>query len=157
MNYFFKGLRSGNLKYWLVLVFIAAWVVAAIDMFASTFGSPGVMGGRWFYIMLILTILAPVVYYVYDFSTRSNKQKKIKAVEQKAALFEPRREKEIRKILELSPDFVTLCYECIHYNPQLRVCARQFSDNVSYQRIKEVRINNRPYCLYWEGASKKHR
>ncbi len=135
---------------------MAAWVVAIIDMFASAFGSPGVLGGTWFYTTLILTILAVVVYYVHDFSTRSNKQKKTKVVEQKAALFEPRREREIRKILEVNPDFVTLCYECIHFNPQLLVCARQFSDNVSYQRVKEVRINNRSYCLYWESISRKH-
>jgi hypothetical protein len=155
MNYFFKGLRSGTLKFWVVIVFMAAWFVAIIDIFASAFGSSGVMGGKWFYIMLILTILVPVAYYVYDFSTRSNKQKKIKEVEQKAALFEPIREKEIRRILEANPEFVTLCYECIHFNPELRVCARQFSDDVSYQRLKEVKINNKSYCLYWQSPSKK--
>lgn len=134
---------------------MAGWFVALIDMFSSALGSRGVMGGKVFYIMLALTILVPVVYYVYDFTTRSKKQKKIKTVEQVAALFEPRREQEIRKILETNPEFVTLCYECIHFNPDLRVCARQFSDDVSYQRIKEVKINNRQYCLYWEAAPGK--
>ena len=155
MNYFFKGLRSGTLKYWVVMIFMAGWFVALIDIFASAFGSSGVMGGRWFYIMLFLTILVPVAYYVYDFSNRSTKKKKIKEVEQKAALFEPKREQEIRRILEVNPEFVTLCYECIHFNPELRVCARQFSDDVSYQRVKEVKINNKSYCLYWVAASKK--
>jgi hypothetical protein len=111
------------------------------------------MDGKWFQVTLILTILAPLAYYVYDFSTRSNKQKKLKAVEQAAALFEPRREQEIRKILEINPEFVTLCYECIHFNHHLRHCARQLSDDVSYQRVKEVRINNRQYCLYWEATA----
>jgi len=151
MSYFFKELRRGSLKFWGVVVFMAAWFVALIDIFASAFGS-GVMGGKWFYTMLILTVLAPVVYYVYDFATRSKKQKNIKTVEQAAALFEPRREQEIRRILEVNPEFVTLCYECIHFNPDLRVCARQFSDDVTYHRVKEVRINNRQYCLYWEAA-----
>jgi hypothetical protein len=155
MNYFFKGLRSGNLKYWAVVVFMAAWFVALIDIFASAFGSSGVMGGKWFYIMLILTILAPLAYYVYDFITRSKTRKKIKEDEQKAALFEPGREQEIRRILEVNPEFVTLCYECIHFNSDLLVCARQFSNDISYQRVKEIRINNRSYCLYWVSASKK--
>ena len=113
------------------------------------------MGGKLFYIILILTILVPVGYYVYGFSNRANKRKKRKVVEQKAELFEPKREQEIRRILEVNPEFVTLCYECIHFNPDLRVCARQFSDDVSYQRVKEVRINNKQYCLYWKAASKK--
>jgi hypothetical protein len=155
MSYFFKGLRSGTLKYWFVLVFFAAWFIALIDIFASAFGSGGVMGGKLFYIILILTILVPVGYYVYGFSNRANKRKKRKVVEQKAELFEPKREQEIRRILEVNPEFVTLCYECIHFNPDLRVCARQFSDDVSYQRVKEVRINNKQYCLYWKAASKK--
>lgn len=155
MNYFFKELRSGTLKFWVVMVFAAAWFIALIDIIASAFGSGGVMGGKWFYATLILTILAPVAYYAYDFSTRSTKKKKLKAVEQKAALFEPQREKEIRRILEVNPEFVTLCYECIHFNPELRVCARKFSKDVSYQRVKEVKINNKSYCLYWVDASKK--
>ena len=113
------------------------------------------MGGKLFYIILILTILVPVGYYVYGFSNRANKRKKRKVVEQKAELFEPKREQEIRRILEVNPEFVTLCYECIHFNPDLRVCARQFSDDVSYQRVKEVRINNKQYCLYWKAASKQ--
>ncbi|MGD2085897.1 MAG: hypothetical protein PVH61_06920 [Candidatus Aminicenantes bacterium] len=155
MNYFLRELRSGNLKYWVVMVFVAAWFVALIDIFGAAFGSSGVMGGRWFYATLILTILAPVAYFVHDFTTRSKKKKKTKAVEQKAELFEPRREKEIRRILEVNPEFVTLCYECIHFNPELRVCARKFSDDVSYQRVKEVKINNKSYCLYWVDATKK--
>jgi hypothetical protein len=155
MSYFFKELRRGSLKFWVVVVFMAAWFVAFVDIFASAFGFGGVIGGKWFYFMLIITILAPVVYYVYDFTTRSKKQKKIKTVEQNAALFEPRREQEIRRILEVNPEFVTLCYECIHFNPDLRVCARQFSDDVSYQRVKEVKINNKQYCLYWKAASEK--
>lgn len=155
MNYFFRELRSGTLKFWVVMAFMAAWFVALIDIVASAFGSGGVMGGKWFYFMLIITILVPVVYYTYDFTTRSKNKKKTKAVEQKAELFEPRREKEIRRILETNPEFVTLCYECIHFNPDLLVCARQFSDDVSYQRIKEVKINDKKYCLYWVDASKK--
>ena len=155
MTYFFKELRSGTLKFWIVMVFAAAWFVALIDMFGAAFGSGGVMGGKWFYAMLIITILAPVAYYAYDFSNRSTRKKKLKAVEQKAALFEPKREKEIRRILEVNPEFVTLCYECIHFNPDLRVCARKFSKDVSYQRVKEFKINNKSYCLYWVDASKK--
>ncbi len=113
------------------------------------------MGGRWFYATLILTILVPVAYYVYDFTTRSKNKKKTKVVEQKAALFEPKREKEIRRTLEVNPEFVTLCYQCIYFNFELRVCTRKFSDDVSYQRVKEVKINNKSYCLYWVDASKK--
>lgn len=155
MSYFFKGLRSGTWKFWVFVAFMAAWFVAVIDILASSFGSGGVMGGKWFYFMLTITILVPVVYYAYDFSTRSKTKKKVKEVEQKAELFEPRREQEIRRILEANPEFVTLCYECTHFNPDLLVCARQFSDDVSYQRIKEVKINDKKYCLYWESASKK--
>lgn len=135
------------------MVFFAIWAVAIIDAFSTAFGSGGILNGKWFLFAVILTFLAPVIYYIYDFSTRSRKQKKIEAVEEEAALMEPRREQEIREILKENPGFLTLCYQCIHFNPNLRHCARQLSDDITYQRIKEVKINDRKYCLYWIASN----
>lgn len=152
MNYFLKGLLSGNRNYWLGVTFIGVWVVALIDAFGTAFGSSGILNGRWFQVTLILTILAPVSYFVYSKIITTKKQKTLKALEEEAALFEPRREQEIKEILEENLEFLTLCYTCIHFNPNLRHCARLLSDDVSYQRVKEVKINGRKYCLYWEAS-----
>jgi hypothetical protein len=150
MNYFIKGLISGNHKYWAAVGAMGLWIVAIIDFLSSNFRPPGLFDGKFFFAILILTIIAPVIYYIYDFSARSTKQKKIRTVEETAAILEPKREQEIRKRAAEDPEFATLCYQCIHFNSHLLHCARKLSDDVSYQRVKEITINNRKYCLYWE-------
>jgi len=152
MNYFVQGLIRGNKKYWAALAAIGIWVVAIIDAFSTGISPPGLFNGKWFAVTVFLTILAPIVYYIYDFITRSKKQKQMKLVEGEARAFEPRREEEIRKLVAENPEFVTLCYECIHFNPDLRACDRRLTDDITKQRVKEIRINNVVYCLYWKKA-----
>jgi len=152
MNYFLKGLISGNRKYWLGVAFIGVWTVALIDAFGTAFGSSGILNGRWFQVTLVLTILAPVACFVYSKIVTTKKQKTLNALEEESALFELEREQEIKDILEENQGFLTLCYECIHFNPDLRHCSRLLYDDVSYQRVKEVKINDRKYCLYWEAS-----
>jgi hypothetical protein len=129
---------------------MGAWLVALIDILSTSFKPPGLFDGKFFTLILILTLIAPVVYYVYDYWTRTTKRNKINTVEETAAILEPKREQEIRKRVAENPEFATLCYQCIHFNPHLLHCARKLSDDVSYQRIREISINNRKYCLYWE-------
>jgi hypothetical protein len=156
MNYFIKGLVSGNRKYWAVMAAIGAWIVAIVDFLSSNFRPPGLFNGRFFFFILILTLISPVIYYVYDYWTRSQKHIKIKTVEETAALLEPKREQEIREKVAEDPEFATLCYQCIHFNSHLLHCKRKLSDDVSYQRVKEITINNRKYCLYWVAGSEEH-
>jgi len=152
MNYFFKGLRDGNKKYWAGVGVAAVWFVAFIDILSTAVKPPGLMNGKFFTVTLILTVAAPVVYYVYSTVKAKKEKKETRLMEEEAALFEPRREQEIRRILAENPEFVTLCYQCIHFDPRLRHCAKALSDDIAYKRVKEVRINNRKYCLYWEEA-----
>lgn len=154
MNYFIKGLISGNWKYWAYIGVMVIWLVAVIDIFSTAVNPPGLFNGTWFNVTLIMTFVGPVLYYVFDLLVRTKRGKKIKTVEAKAAWFEPQREKAIRRMVERDPEFVTLCYQCIHFDSHLLACAKQFSNDVAYQRVKEITINNRKYCLYWEDASR---
>jgi len=75
MNFFLKGLLSGNRKYWLGVAFMGVWAVALIDAVANTLGSSGVLNGIWFQVTLILTILSPVAYFVSSKIVTTKKQK----------------------------------------------------------------------------------
>jgi hypothetical protein len=149
MNYFLKGLASGNKLYWAGVAFLGAWMVGLIDVISSAIKPPGLANGKWFKIMLVITLAAPVVYYIYDATRRKKKAKIEKNVSEEAAVFEPEREEEIRLILEKNPDFVTHCFQCIHFDSNLLHCAKQLSEDTAYQHMKEIKINDKKYCLYW--------
>ena len=144
MDYFKMGLFSGNAKFWVAMLVLGAWAGAALDIIT------GVFNGLWVLITLIFTALVLLAYYGIPALIGLEKKKKIKAIEEEAVLFDAQREKEIRKILEENPQFATHCYECIHFNPDLLHCARKLSKKISYQRVKEITINGKNYCLYWE-------
>ncbi|MCP5050235.1 MAG: hypothetical protein GY940_23920 [bacterium] len=153
MNYFFHELRSGNLKAIIAIAVMAMWFVALIDLLTSMFGS-GAFGGKVFSAALIITIVSPIVYFIVD-STRSSKtKKKVRIASETADVFETRREKEVRDMLYRDPEFTTHCYKCVHFNPDLLVCKKKFSQDIDYKRIKEIKINDRLYCLYWDPGKR---
>ena len=152
MNYFIRGLLQGNKRYWAAMAAMCIWLVAIVDAISTGIRAPGLFNGKWFTVTAILTALAPVVYYIYDFATRSRRQKIMKGVEDVAKAFEPRREQEIRRMVAENPEFTTHCFECVHFNPNLRTCGRRLTEDISKQRIKEIKINNITYCLYWKKA-----
>jgi hypothetical protein len=149
MNYLLKGLASGNKTYWAAVGILGAWAVAIIDVFSYALRPPGLSNGLVFKLVFILTILGVVGYFASKYIADKKKEKTIKTVEAEAPVFEAQREKEIRRILEENPGFTTHCYQCVHFNDHLRHCAKTLSEDIAYKRVKEVRINNRKYCLYF--------
>ncbi len=131
---------------------IAVWVFAIFDFIFSIAGS-GLFNGILFKITAVVTAVALLFFLFYKYFKNKFTQKKIKAVEEHAALFEPKREEEIRRLYEKHPEFATHCYECIHFNPDLKHCSKNLSDDITQQRLKEVQIGNRKFCLYWERAA----
>jgi len=152
MHYFLKGLIQGNTRFFIFSAYLGCWFIGFIDILSTAIGSHGIWGGKIFYITNICGVLAIIGYYFFDFSKRKKYSEKETNVERIAAIFEPRREKEIRRIIEDTPDFVTLCYNCIHFDPRFLHCARKFSDDVSYRRVKEITIDGKKYCLYWRES-----
>ncbi|NIM12454.1 MAG: hypothetical protein GTO45_10095 [Candidatus Aminicenantes bacterium] len=154
MNYFLKGLASGNKTYWAAAGIFSAWAVAIVDVFSYAFKPPGLSNGLVFKLVFILTILGVVGYFAYKYTADKKKEEKIKTVEAEAPVFEAEREEELRRILQENPEFATLCYQCIHFNDHLRHCAKTLSEDIAYKRVKEVRINNRKYCLYFSPSAR---
>jgi hypothetical protein len=150
MSYFLKGLASGNKTYWAAVGILSIWAVAIIDAFTYALKPPGLSNGIVFKIVFLFTALGVVGYLVYKYTTDKKKEKEIKSVEAEAPVFEAEREEEIRRTLQENPGFNTLCYRCIHFNDHLRHCAKILSEDIAYKRVKEVRINNRKYCLYFQ-------
>jgi len=150
MNYFFKALREDNKKFW----FFAAWftfgVLALVDVLSTALGG-SVFKLKVFYGFIILNITGVIALIVYKAVSERLKKERAKEVEAEAAVFEPKREEEIREILEANPGFQTFCYKCIHFNHDKLHCARKMAD----ERVKEVKIEDRKYCLYYEESPPK--
>jgi hypothetical protein len=144
MNYFFKALREDSKKFWLFTLWFSGGVVALVDVFATALGG-SVFELKAFYGFIILNIIGIIVLVIYKAVSERLTKELAKEVEAKAAAFEPKREDEIREILKTNPGFQTFCYMCIHFNQDKLHCARKMAD----ERVKEVKINDRKYCLYW--------
>ena len=143
MDYFTRDLFTGNARFWVAMIFFGLWGGATIDFIT------GVFKGLWFLIALILTALALALYFGIPALKGLRKKRENKIVELHAVPFEAEQEKEFRKILEQHPEFTTHCYECIYFNSRLLHCSRKLSGKASRQRVREVDIKGKKYCLYW--------
>ena len=150
MNYFLRGIFTGNKKFFFIAISIGIWGVAFLDGFTN-----GVLNGWFFIITLILSAIGFLTFIFFKYYSDVNKRKKTKAAEAEALEFEPQREAEIRKQIEENPEFVTLCYECRHYDHNHRHCSRNMTLDITKQRLKEIRIGYTKYCLYWEIPSEE--
>ena len=150
MNYFLKGVFTGNRKFFFIDISIGIWGVAFLDGFTS-----GVLNGWFFIVTLIVTAVGFLTFIFSKYYLDAKKRKITKIVEADAAEFEPIRETEIRKLVKENPEFVTLCYECKYYDHNHRHCLRNMTLDITIQRLKEIRIGNTKYCLYWEIPSEE--
>ncbi|MEN8152744.1 MAG: hypothetical protein ABFR75_01865 [Acidobacteriota bacterium] len=143
MNYWIKYLV--NDKSFLVKLFIPGIIFANfIDIASNILNPPGYFN-LWVTKITVLILVPSIIIYI---KKNFKKLKKLKQMEKEAPEFEKNREYEIRKILEGNADFSTFCYECKWFNSDLKGCRR---DPV-YERIKEISIKNKKYCLYWEKS-----
>ncbi len=84
-----------------------------------------------------------IIKIIYKNFHTLNKTKKMKI---EAPIFEKKRENEIMEILKTNPDYTTFCYECIYFNEGKRSCSR---DRI-FERVKEIHVGKRQFCLYWK-------
>lgn len=144
MNYFLKGLREGTKKFW----FFAAWLgfgfVGVVDILAHGLGG-SIFKLKVFYSFVIVTILGVISLIIYKAVSEQKNRQRARKETVKAAFFEPKAEEEIRRKIAKDAGFVTLCYECAHFNPEKLYCSRKMAD----ERVKEISINDKKYCLYW--------
>jgi len=116
--------------------------ILLLDILSFAFKVPGYFNLWPLKICIIVGIPILVKKLYKDFQT----QNKTKKVEMEAPIFEKKREEEIREIVKSDPDFTTFCYNCIYFSEEKKACRR---DRV-FERVKEINIGLRKYCLYWE-------
>ncbi len=149
MNYALRDLLSGNKRTWSVLAFFALWVCGIFDLI-SGIRPPGIFHGYAFKLAALVTVVGGLGYLIFRVGKDKKTQEKTHQVEEEASVFEPRREAELREIAAKDPHFATHCYLCVHFNEHLQHCKRDLTKDISLQRVKKIKINNREYCLYWE-------
>lgn len=153
MNYFLKELSRGNKVYIAAVVIIAAWFVALIDAISSAIKPPGLANGWIFKLTIAGTFIGFVILAIVQYILNKRNRIQTKTMEEEAAVFEPMRENQIHEILKEDPDFHTHCYQCLHFDHDITGCKKLLSKDISYRRLKEIRINNKKYCLYWTRLS----
>jgi hypothetical protein len=87
------------------------------------------------------------------------KENRAKLITEEQTVFEKRREREMRDIIAVNPDFKTLCYECQHFDQMRKSCVLEIV-NRQATRIKlsdrhKSEVLNR-YCLYWESFKEEN-
>lgn len=144
MNYFLHELIHDR-KFWVVrIVFPAIAGVAVMDFLTYVFNPPGISNFWICRIIAILAILSVIAYGVYLYIT----PKKVKRITEDQAIFEEKREKEFREIIEVDPGFQTFCYTCEHFNQKIRAC----SLNIKNPKARNMKLSEKyTYCLYWES------
>lgn len=147
MNYWIKHFFSD--KTFLFKLFIPGiFFINFIDIASNIANPPGYFN-LWVFKITLLILIPYIIIFIYKNFKKLNKLKKI---EKEAPEFEKNREYEIRRILENDSSFTTFCFECIYFKESTKGCGR---DPV-FERIKEISINNKKYCLYWEKAFLKY-
>lgn len=148
MNYFLHYFIH-NRKFWVVRIVIPAIAALALmDFLTYIFNPPGISNFWICRIIAILAILSVIAYGVYLYITPKREKKII----EDRAIFEERREKEFRKIIEADPGFQTFCYTCVHFNRKIKAC----SLDIKNQRAKKMKLSEKyTYCLYWESLGSK--
>ncbi len=131
---------------------MAIWIAAIFDALNPN----GLFRGILFKYTAIGSGVGLLFYIFFIFFKEKAVERKEKNVAEEAAVFEPKREEEIRAILRDNPHFATHCYQCKHFNEDLRHCSKEFSKDLKTQRVKEVRIGSQSYCLYWEQSSQNY-
>lgn len=132
------------------MVAMALWIISVIDALTTIMQPPGLFSGKFYLATLMISIGGPVIFFIYQGIKNKKRKKDFIIVEKVASKFELQREREIRKILQNNPEFATHCYECIHFDSNLLYCSRKRSERIYDHRLKEMTINNRKFCLYWE-------
>ena len=113
-----------------------------IDVASNILNPPGYFN-LWPLKIFIVIGIPLIIKIIYKNFHTLNKMKK---VELEAPVFEKKRKEEIFEIIRSDPEFTTFCYQCIYFNEDKKACGR---DRI-YERVKEISVGNRKYCLYWE-------
>lgn len=143
-SYFWKGMKDP--VFWLkISVLPTVGALCLLDFLSYMFAAPGYFNLWAIKIVGTLSIVGVVVYGVILYV----KPKQFKKLEERQASFEEMRRRELRRRLEREPQIQTLCYECRHFNDEIKHC----SLDIVNQRARQVKfreLNEKySYCLYW--------
>lgn len=98
----------------------------------------------WFTHLFLLVVIISLGFFLYDRYQRTRKREKLRKI---LPIFEARRTKEIRRMIEADPEFQTFCYQCIHFDQEKRACTLHL-----HSRKMEIKLHpadKYKYCLYW--------
>jgi hypothetical protein len=131
-------------KFWFkVIVLPGVIVLAIVDVLSAMLNPPGLSNFKIFFTIIGLTVAGVVAYGVYLYVAPKKELK----IRREQGLFEKRRLIELESILRENKDFKTFCFQCRHFNHQIRACGLVIKNH----KARTVRLRgSTTYCLYWE-------
>lgn len=143
MNYWIKYIFKDR-NFLLKLLIPGIGFLLFLDIASYVLDRPGYFH-LWPLRIFVVTGIPFIIKIIYkNFHTLN----KIKKVESEAPVYEKKRKEEILDIIKSDPEFTTFCYQCVYFNEDKKACRR---DRI-YERVKEISVGNRKYCLYWEES-----
>jgi len=141
MNYWIENIFKDS-SLWTKILIPGVGFLLFLDIVSYIVNRPG-----YFHLWpLKIAVLIGIPYIIRVIYKNFQTLNKIKKVEMEAPVIERNREKEIIEIIRTEPDCATFCFECTYFDENLKACRR---DRL-YERVREISIGNRKYCLYWE-------
>ena len=141
MNYFVKYLFNDR-SYWFRISLGGIAFIIMIDIVSYIYKVPGYFNLFFLKLFSVLGVFFGIIYMSREYI----KEKKLKKIKISAPVFEKKREEKIREILKEGKELNTFCFECAFLNEETKGCKR---DRI-FERVKEITIEKKKYCLYWE-------
>ena len=137
MNYFTRHLLRDK-QFWVTIGLTVAAALLSADMNGGVFKGLVVMA-----VIIAAFILLPL-YYVRKWKFDKREEENLKALD----YLEQVRRLEFQHRLDSEPGFVTMCYECRHFDQEKRSCSLDLP--ARHNRFVSLVQNLPPrFCLYW--------
>jgi hypothetical protein len=130
--------------YWKILETIALLTFPFIDLMSN---------GYYLNWMGLKTVILIYAFSAIKFILKKNKnRKKIGNFKNNIKHYEIKQLFLIKEKIRTSPDFQTLCYECVHFNKDLLNCT--LKHKLGFIPTHKKITNQIPHCLYWKNINR---
>ena len=146
MGSFFREIFPFGKKTLVLIIVASMWGAAAIDAFTTAIRPPGLFGGNLTKIVVAGTFLGLIVLFFYKLFSKGLKKKRIKKQMDNTEYLERNNRIKLEKILTMNKDFLTLCFECRHFNHDMGECSRRLDG----LKLADFQFENKTLCLYWQ-------
>ena len=140
----------------LIIYLLVLWVSAKLAYLGTNHGVLGIIVGTnlaglvvFRYIFGIFKLWGILILIFLVLTVLLLKVMKKKKLGKTLTMKDKQNEQKIRIMVKMHPDFHTLCHECKQFNSKFNQCQWKIDRRV----VKDIQINGKTYCAYWESIN----